>query len=87
MLLACRAIPTMVAIVSRLGGHEKTRSHPRRQLDFRVTAMGEATPASSMYGRDTTDGRVAMQISAARRLRPEDLPAEVFFFPPEASAA
>ena len=43
LILACRAIPTIDAIVAWLGGDEETPSHPRRRLNCRVTAIADAT--------------------------------------------
>lgn len=43
LILACRTIPKMDAIVAWLGGEEETPSHPRRRLNCRVTAIEDAT--------------------------------------------
>ena len=43
LFLACRATPTTDAIIIWLGGDEDTLSHPRRRLNCRVTAIGDAT--------------------------------------------
>ena len=43
LILACRAIPKMDAIVAWLGRDEETPVHSRRRLNCRVTAISDAT--------------------------------------------
>ena len=85
-ILACRAIPTTDAIVAWLDGDEETPSHPRRSLNGRVTAIADATHDLKHIQLATTDGRSGYADRYGTRAGSEDLHANVFFTPGEASA-
>lgn len=68
LILACRAIPTTEAIVTWLDGDDETPSHPRRRLNCRVAAIGDATHDIKLI-QLVADGADPLDFSAGQYAR------------------